>query len=51
MKPLPIDDVLPALCAALRERHGVRLAPATPEADAAPAVLAPLTIQPAMSPS
>ena len=21
MKPLPIDDVLPALCAALRERH------------------------------
>ena len=36
---------------ALRERHGVRLAPAVPDSDAAPAFHASLTIHPALSPS
>jgi glycerol-3-phosphate dehydrogenase len=36
---------------ALRERHGVRLAPAAPDTDAAPVSAAPSTIQPALSPS
>mgnify|MGYP006204259059 CR=1 FL=1 len=37
---------------ALRERHGVRLATAAPDTDAAaPAFHAPLTIHPALSPS
>lgn len=36
---------------ALRERHGVRLAPAAPDTDAAPVSPAPSTIQPALSPS
>jgi glycerol-3-phosphate dehydrogenase len=37
---------------ALRERHGVRLAPAAPgSTDAAPVFHAPLTIHPALSPS
>ena len=36
---------------ALRERHGVRLAPAVPDSDAAPAFHASLTIHPALSPT
>lgn len=36
---------------ALRERHGVRLAPAAPDSDAVPAFHAPLTTHPALSPT
>lgn len=36
---------------ALRERHGVRLAPAVPDSDAAPAFHASLTKHPALSPT
>ncbi|MBV7541164.1 glycerol-3-phosphate dehydrogenase/oxidase [Acidovorax sp. sic0104] len=36
---------------ALRERHGVRLAPAVPDSDASPAFPASLTTHPALSPS
>ncbi|MCY1358030.1 hypothetical protein D9M69_445470 [compost metagenome] len=36
---------------ALRERHGVRLAPMAPDTDAAPVSPTPLTLQPALSPS